>query len=474
MPFDWGSPDWDSGYPDIAYGTIHKQPRFLVVWSDGNNHKPGTPSFPWTGIWGSFVDPTKADYTPGIPENSPFPISLIHSHMGTFQPYKPRVTHNRSAETFFVAWHEVPVNIPENDPVCTHIRATWVDYLTYDPLAHPYPNAVISDDTCTCLPQPSGPQFCDSEEDPRSPDIAPFGSGGAVVVWHEDWELDPTDQEVAGNLFGFGPPPNDAMANAELIMGTDVTLECMVLGGTQDGGASCGNTLDEPDIWYEFTAPAHGVLRVSTCGTNDMFGPDAGMDTVLSLHEANGDQLHPLACNDDVDLSQNPDACMETDTGTQYDSYVNWALSAGQTVLIRLARYSETISGHCMIHFNFVEGGGAGRVPAQELWNGPPLRMEQALGGQLNLYWGPSCLNSDIDYEVYEGVLGDWTSHTPNLCGTNNVTEALIDPRPESTYYLVVPRNAAFEGSYGTNSYGDERPRSFAACADQIIAECVP
>ena len=100
--------------------------------------------------------------------------------------------------------------------------------------------------------------------------------------------------------------------------------------------------------------------------------------------------------------------------------------------------------------------------------------MEQALGGQLNLYWGPSCLNSDIDYEVYEGVLGDWTSHTPNLCGTNNVTEALIDPRPESTYYLVVPRNAVFEGSYGTNSYGDERPRSFAACADQIIAECVP
>ena len=36
------------------------------------------------------------------------------------------------------------------------------------------------------------------------------------------------------------------------------------------------------------------------------------------------------------------------------------------------------------------------------------------------------------------------------------------------------PRNAAFEGSYGTNSYGDERPRGPGACADRIVGECIP
>ena len=36
--------------------------------------------------------------------------------------------------------------------------------------------------------------------------------------------------------------------------------------------------------------------------------------------------------------------------------------------------------------------------------------VAKAEGGQITLSWAPSCLPDDVDYEIYEGSLGDFTT----------------------------------------------------------------
>ncbi len=46
---------------------------------------------------------------------------------------------------------------------------------------------------------------------------------------------------------------------------------------------------------------------------------------------------------------------------------------------------------------------------------GDALRLSRSAGGALTLTWGPSCVIVN-GFAVYEGVLGDWTSHVPRSC----------------------------------------------------------
>ena len=94
----------------------------------------------------------------------------------------------------------------------------------------------------------------------------------------------------------------------------------------------------------------------------------------------------------------------------------------------------------------------------------PGLTVSPGSGGALNLAWGPSCVPGDTDYEIYEGTIGDYTSHLPVTCSTGGLTSRTITPGGGSTYYLIVPRNLAGEGSYGTRSDGTQRPRSINPC----------
>ena len=101
-----------------------------------------------------------------------------------------------------------------------------------------------------------------------------------------------------------------------------------------DGDAPCGPFQDEPDRWYSYTATSDVTLAVSTCGTHDWTGVDTGLDTVLSLHSGcPGTPGNSLACNDD-------DGVHCTQAGLIRDSYVETPMSAGQTVRIRVSRYS--------------------------------------------------------------------------------------------------------------------------------------
>jgi PKD repeat protein len=109
---------------------------------------------------------------------------------------------------------------------------------------------------------------------------------------------------------------------------------------------------------------------------------------------------------------------------------------------------------------------GAGRVTGA-------LVVDRGAGGDLELDWGPSCLDSDQDYEIYEGLLGDFGSHQPLSCTTGWATYSVVTPGGGSTYYLVVPRNDSLrEGSYGLDGHDMERPPSGSACLEQIAADC--
>ena len=80
---------------------------------------------------------------------------------------------------------------------------------------------------------------------------------------------------------------------------------------------------------------------------------------------------------------------------------------------------------------------------------------------------------TQADFEIYEGAVdGAFTSHLPRLCSTGGATMAALHPSAGNTYYLVVPRNATSEGSYGLRSDGSERPPGVPACYEQALGGC--
>jgi hypothetical protein len=118
--------------------------------------------------------------------------------------------------------------------------------------------------------------------------------------------------------------------------------------------------------------------------------------------------------------------------------------------------------------FSFVPG--AGSVPGDG--GGVPLRISLEITGEVTLSWGASCVGGDSDFAVYEGAVPDFASHAPKLCSTGGTTSATLPPGAGGRYFLVVPRNAVREGSYGQTSLGAERPPLTSACLPQELAAC--
>ncbi len=133
-------------------------------------------------------------------------------------------------------------------------------------------------------------------------------------------------------------PPNDARSQA-LVVGQGQFRGSLALA-TRDGSSTCDNGVTQPDIWFRYTAPMAGTLRASTCGTHDLGGLDSGTDTILALYS--GDGLTQRACNDDWRTSPDPVACNSADAGVPFDSYAQSSMAAGEDVLIRVSKYSDT------------------------------------------------------------------------------------------------------------------------------------
>lgn len=142
------------------------------------------------------------------------------------------------------------------------------------------------------------------------------------------------------------PTPDDC-ANA-----FDVSAGGDYIGSTAnanpDGTTSCGDSDGNPDVWLRYVAPCTGTLRVDTCGSGDL----AGTDTVLSIHAAcPGSSANTLACNDQVASSADPGRCVGAISVN--DSYVETALDAGETVLIRVSTWLASPPGDFLLTVGF-------------------------------------------------------------------------------------------------------------------------
>jgi subtilisin family serine protease len=131
------------------------------------------------------------------------------------------------------------------------------------------------------------------------------------------------------------PPSNDVCANA-IALASDTTVSGTLNNATfsaSDGGTTCSGGASNQDVWYTFTAPAQmgGSFTVSTCGTHDIGGVNAGIDTVLTVYSACGGTI--LGCNDDTT------SCGALDAPFLRDSLVTLNLAAGQNVRVRISRY---------------------------------------------------------------------------------------------------------------------------------------
>jgi hypothetical protein len=142
----------------------------------------------------------------------------------------------------------------------------------------------------------------------------------------------------------------------------------------------------------------------------------------------------------------------------------------------------DMVVGRCTgteVYINVPAGDPAGSTPDGDAIPGTQLVMGRNLAGDLELSWGESCNLDDTDYSVYAGRIetlhpDGLYSHGLILCSTGGTTAATIAPLQESTYYLVVPQNGTFDGSYGKASNGAERPAGVPACRMQNMGACPP
>ena len=85
---------------------------------------------------------------------------------------------------------------------------------------------------------------------------------------------------------------------------------------------------------------------MNACGSHDLGGEDAGVDTLLSVYaEPPGTPDTELGCNDDWPTGTDPEACAETDTGAQRDAALRVAVERGQEVWVRASRYAGSSDG---------------------------------------------------------------------------------------------------------------------------------
>jgi hypothetical protein len=156
--------------------------------------------------------------------------------------------------------------------------------------------------------------------------------------------------------------------------------------------------------------------------------------------------------------------------GTTYNFYfdadVEPSVSTVTVGLFAPGTPTEIVTGAVLPDPN----GSGGGIPAGEVLDG--LVLAKGLLSQLDLEWDSSCVVGDADYEVYEGMLGDYTSHDQRECTTGGATSASLLPAGGDTFYLIVPRTESVEGSYGRASDGTPRDASLSACAPTFAEVC--
>ncbi|UCE86363.1 MAG: hypothetical protein JSU66_01055 [Deltaproteobacteria bacterium] len=139
-------------------------------------------------------------------------------------------------------------------------------------------------------------------------------------------------------------PGNDDWEAAFPIPAGGAIYAGTLVASTNDGGAedASGGVLEIcGDVWYSYTAPVAGTVRIDTCGTNDDPDVDQGTDTIVSVHTfpGPGTPATQLEFNDDWNFGNEPSACVGLDVAATLDSALSLELGAHQQVLIRVSHF---------------------------------------------------------------------------------------------------------------------------------------
>jgi len=81
-----------------------------------------------------------------------------------------------------------------------------------------------------------------------------------------------------------------------------------------------------------------------------------------------------------------------------------------------------------------------------------PIRLGKStlIPGNIDVNWTPSCSAGAEDYGIYQGRIGNWTSHRQMTCtDPSPAFTEVVTPQNADSYYMVVPHNYSEEGSYG-------------------------
>ena len=132
----------------------------------------------------------------------------------------------------------------------------------------------------------------------------------------------------------------------------------------------------------------------------------------------------------------------------------------------------DMVIGRCSgteIYINQPPVGPAGAIPESEMLL--VGKVPDSTG--VSLSWGDSCVFADDNFAVYEGDLDlGFTNHEDVTCDTGGATMLEFEPSAGNCYYLVVPHNETYEGSYGVESGEVPRDQGASACFDMNAQNC--
>lgn len=129
---------------------------------------------------------------------------------------------------------------------------------------------------------------------------------------------------------------------------------------SNDAAVTLGGSQANPDVWFKLVNNAPLELVVDTCGSHDLGGVDAGVDTVLSVHDAlPASDANQIAGNDDG--SAGAQACDGRDLGARKDAVVRVSLPSGPNeVWVRVSRSGASLAdGDFVIRVPEPAGGAA-------------------------------------------------------------------------------------------------------------------
>ena len=125
------------------------------------------------------------------------------------------------------------------------------------------------------------------------------------------------------NLTVIPPPPNDAFTNRISLSGTGAIATGSNIGGSKEAGEpTVCNNAGGKSVWWTWTAPASGLVTISTEGSTAGAGQ---LDTILGVYTGNAvGSLSQVATNDDIGTNDvNSTVSFQTAAGATYQIVVD-------------------------------------------------------------------------------------------------------------------------------------------------------